>query len=97
MLKKSLAAAICICILNSTVFAGIINSANTGKINAIAQISMSKSIDNKARTGIVTEEQEAILEISGPNALIRSIKHILKNKPREYKNARTYLMQAESR
>jgi len=41
-------------------------------------------------------DQAALLEISSPDALIRSIKHILKNKPRDYKNGRTFLTQAEA-
>ena len=41
-------------------------------------------------------DQKVLLEISSPDALIRSIKHILKTKPREYKNGRTFLQQAEA-
>ncbi|MFC1761717.1 SUMF1/EgtB/PvdO family nonheme iron enzyme [Planctomycetota bacterium] len=40
-------------------------------------------------------EQQALVAISSPEALVRSIKHILKNKPREYKNGRAFLQQAQ--
>ncbi len=40
-------------------------------------------------------ELKALLELSNPDSLIHSIKHILKNKPREYKNGRLFLKQAE--
>jgi formylglycine-generating enzyme required for sulfatase activity len=36
------------------------------------------------------------LEISSPDALIRSIQYILKNQPRAYKNGQTFLKQAEA-
>jgi len=39
--------------------------------------------------------QRAQVEMSSPEALVRSIKFILKTKPRAYKNGRTFLKQAE--
>lgn len=42
------------------------------------------------------ESLEALVKTSPPEALIRSIKHILKTKPRDYKNGQEYLKQAES-
>ena len=41
------------------------------------------------------ESLQALVQNSPPDALVRSIKHILKTKPREYKNGRDYLKQAE--
>ena len=41
------------------------------------------------------EAQKALVKLSPPEALVRSIKHILKTKPRAYKNGRAYLKQAE--
>jgi formylglycine-generating enzyme required for sulfatase activity len=41
------------------------------------------------------ESLKALVQLSPPEALVRSIKHILKNKPRQYKNGRDYLKQAE--
>ena len=40
--------------------------------------------------------QSKLVEISSPEALVRSIKHILKTKPRDYKNGREFLKQAQS-
>ncbi len=40
--------------------------------------------------------QKELLKLSPPEALVRSIKHILKTKPRAYKNGRDYLKQAEA-
>jgi len=42
------------------------------------------------------ESLEALVKTSPPEALIRSIKHILKTKPRDYKNGQEYLKQAEA-
>jgi len=42
------------------------------------------------------ESLEALIKASPPEALVRSIKHILKTKPRDYKNGQEYLKQAES-
>jgi len=39
--------------------------------------------------------QRALAQFSSPEALVRSIKFILKTKPRAYKNGRAYLTQAE--
>ncbi len=39
--------------------------------------------------------QRALVEISSPEALVRSIKHILKAKPRVYKNGREFLKKAQ--
>jgi len=41
------------------------------------------------------DAQRALVQLSSPEALVRSIKHILKTKPRAYKNGRDYLKQAE--
>jgi formylglycine-generating enzyme required for sulfatase activity len=41
------------------------------------------------------EEQKLLTTLSSPQALVRSIKHILKNKPRAYKNGRRFLKQAQ--
>ncbi len=41
------------------------------------------------------EEQQALIKLSSPAALVRSIKHIIKNKPREYKNGRRFLKLAQ--
>ncbi|MDD2600172.1 MAG: SUMF1/EgtB/PvdO family nonheme iron enzyme [Kiritimatiellae bacterium] len=41
------------------------------------------------------EAQRALIGLSSPEALTRSIKHILKTKPREYKNGRDFLKKAE--
>ena len=40
--------------------------------------------------------QKALTQLSPPEALVRSIKHILKTKPRAYKNGRAFLKQAEA-
>ncbi|MBI9019080.1 MAG: SUMF1/EgtB/PvdO family nonheme iron enzyme [Phycisphaerae bacterium] len=42
------------------------------------------------------ENQKALIEMSSPESLVLSIKHILKNKPREYKNGRNFLRQAQT-
>ena len=41
------------------------------------------------------EGQQALIAMSSPEALVRSIKHILKKRPREYKNGREFLKQAQ--
>ena len=41
------------------------------------------------------ESLKALVQLSPPEALVRSIKYILKTKPRAYKNGRDYLKQAE--
>jgi formylglycine-generating enzyme required for sulfatase activity len=41
------------------------------------------------------ESLKALVQLSPPEALVRSIKFILKTKPRAYKNGREYLKQAE--
>ncbi len=41
-------------------------------------------------------KQKALIEFANPDALILSIKNILKNKPGEYKNGRTFLKQAQA-
>ena len=43
----------------------------------------------------VIEEQKVLTGLSNPQALARSIKHILKTKPRDYKNGRQFLKQAQ--
>ncbi len=48
-----------------------------------------------ARERQLAEERRALVGMSSPEALVRSIKHILKNKPRQYKNGRTFLKQAQ--
>lgn len=48
-----------------------------------------------ARKRQASAEQKALVATSSPEALVRSIKHILKNKPREYKNGRAFLRQAQ--
>jgi len=48
-----------------------------------------------ARERQAAEEQKLLVGLSSPQALVRSIKHILKTKPREYKNGREFLKQAE--
>jgi len=41
------------------------------------------------------DAQRSLVQLSSPEALVRSITFILKTKPRAYKNGRTYLKQAE--
>ena len=41
------------------------------------------------------DDQKALVAMSSPESLVRSIKHILKTKPREYKNGRNFLKQAQ--
>ncbi|MCF7973111.1 MAG: SUMF1/EgtB/PvdO family nonheme iron enzyme [Phycisphaerae bacterium] len=53
------------------------------------------ALNEAARKKLVAEEQQALAAMSSPAALVRSIKYILKNKPREYKNGRTFLKQAQ--
>ncbi len=50
----------------------------------------------KARQREAAEAQKALISISSPEALVRSIRHILKTKPRAYKNGREYLKKAEA-
>lgn len=47
-----------------------------------------------ARIRKAAEAEKALLDLSPPAALVRSLRHILKTKPREYKNGRAYLQQA---
>jgi formylglycine-generating enzyme required for sulfatase activity len=47
-----------------------------------------------ARLSKIAAGEKALLALSSPAALVRSIKHILKTKPREYKNGRQFLKQA---
>ncbi|MCP4453483.1 MAG: SUMF1/EgtB/PvdO family nonheme iron enzyme [Planctomycetes bacterium] len=47
------------------------------------------------RTRRAAAEQKVLADMSDPEALVRSIKHILKTKPREYKNGRSFLKQAQ--
>jgi len=49
----------------------------------------------KARERDAAEAQLALIKLSPPEALVRSIRHILKTKPRAYKNGRALLKQAE--
>ncbi len=42
-----------------------------------------------------SESPKALVQLSPPEALVRSIKYILKTKPREYKGGREHLKQAE--
>ena len=42
------------------------------------------------------EAQKSLVELSTPQALVRSIRHILKTKPRQYKNGRQFLKQAQA-
>ncbi len=48
-----------------------------------------------ARQSQAAGEQQALAVLSSPGALVRSIRHILKQKPREYKNGRAYLKRAQ--
>jgi len=50
-----------------------------------------READRKRRAAA---EKQAVAEMANPEALVRSIKHILKTKPREYKNGRQFLKQA---
>ena len=50
----------------------------------------------KATYAAQKEQQKMLAQISSPEALVRSIKFILKNKSRAYKNGRAYLQQAEA-
>jgi formylglycine-generating enzyme required for sulfatase activity len=49
----------------------------------------------KARERAAAEAQRALATVSTPEALVRSIRHILKTKPRAYRNGREFLKQAE--
>jgi len=51
--------------------------------------------EQKARERAAAEAQVALIKLSPPEALVRSIRHILKTKPRAYKNGRALLKQAE--
>ncbi|MCF7973875.1 MAG: SUMF1/EgtB/PvdO family nonheme iron enzyme [Phycisphaerae bacterium] len=42
-----------------------------------------------------TEQRQVQSDFANPEALVRSIRHILKTKPREYRNGRQFLKQAE--
>ncbi|MBW2580993.1 MAG: hypothetical protein JRD00_08660, partial [Deltaproteobacteria bacterium] len=47
-----------------------------------------------ARKRQVAAEKQALAATANPEALVRSIRHILKTKPREYENGRQFLKQA---
>ena len=49
----------------------------------------------KAHERAEAAAQAALFEISSPEALVRSIRHLLKTKPRDYKNGRAHLKRAE--
>ena len=49
----------------------------------------------KARERALAEAQKKLATLSTPEALVRSIKHLIKTKPRDYKNGREFLKQAE--
>lgn len=73
-----------------------------GKENDLASVCKpsQKRVDlsaerEKAREKEQAELQKETIKISPPEALVRSIRHLLKTKPRAYKNGRTYLKQAE--
>jgi len=51
--------------------------------------------ERKERERAAAEAQAALIKLSPPEALTRSIRHILKTKPRAYKNGRALLKQAE--
>jgi len=53
------------------------------------------AIAQKAEAEAQKVVQKELLKLSSPEALARSIKFILKTKPRAYKNGRAYLKQAE--
>ncbi|HPS09229.1 MAG TPA: SUMF1/EgtB/PvdO family nonheme iron enzyme, partial [Kiritimatiellia bacterium] len=53
------------------------------------------AIAQKAEAEAQKVLQKELLKLSSPEALVRSIKYILKAKPRAYKNGRAYLKQAE--
>lgn len=53
------------------------------------------ALKEMARHSQAAGEQQALAALSSPEALVRSIRHILKQKPREYKNGRAYLKQAQ--
>jgi formylglycine-generating enzyme required for sulfatase activity len=53
------------------------------------------ALKKASREKNAVDQQQALTAISSPEALVRSIKHILKNKPREYRNGRTFLKQAQ--
>jgi len=53
------------------------------------------AIERKAaRERQAAEEQKLLVALSSPEALERSIKHILKTKPRQYRNGRKFLQEA---
>lgn len=54
------------------------------------------ALREKARQREAAEAQRALVSFSSPEALVRSIRHILKTKPRAYRNGRDYLKQAEA-
>ena len=51
--------------------------------------------ERKERERAAAEAQAALIKLSPPEALVRSIRHILKTKPRAYKNGRALLKQAD--
>ena len=44
---------------------------------------------------VAMDDPQSLIALSGPEALVCSITHILKQKPREYKNGRLFLQQAK--
>jgi len=53
------------------------------------------ALKEAARKRDAAESQKALVGLSTPEALVRSVKHILKTRPREYKNGRDFLKKAE--
>jgi formylglycine-generating enzyme required for sulfatase activity len=53
------------------------------------------ALKEAARKKLAAEEQQVLMTMSSPEALVRSIKHILKKKPREYRRGRQFLNQAQ--
>ena len=53
------------------------------------------ALKEAARKRQVAEQQKALVAISNPESLVLSIRHILKTKPRDYRNGRKYLKQAQ--
>ena len=53
------------------------------------------ALKEAARKRKAAEEQKAMIAMSSPEALVRSIKHIAKTKSRQYRNGRKFLKQAQ--
>ena len=55
-----------------------------------------KKASDAGKNRVSVDAQKSLVAISSPEALVRSIRHILKTKPREYKNGRSFLAQAQA-